>query len=1581
MKSNRKTLLSTTIAALIGMGICANLPVANASDTQIYTTGTSTTGDVSILLMIDTSGSMGISSLVLPRNNKDGSPGDVDESLCELKAFPQTENRLISEYVYNVTENKTLKVGNGNVTYQMRGCQKNGEKKYDRISRLKQAFIELLARDPKNGGLPDNIRIGLGHFPSIAETYKPSWVGAEMAQKIIRVSASENTLVDGHSGRILVPVASLTADQRYHLAQTLADIKSLDGNDSPLSNLISGKTFKPAGGTPAANAYAEAGAYMMGTGTGDATSVYNNLTERNGYKSIRYVYDGFGIFQRVDESSKQIYFICDKLGNQITSGLNATYNIKQCQGNYWPKLVVEKEEKNLETKKAWRCKHGVYSWDSAFYDAWGNRHLGDVRDCKPGGGNTSYSAVIKVAVKNTVTGIKVYNNDGSENKTITGLNYDINTDAGKKAARDKMWQIYDNVKEGEFFAGGWRRVKNMPLDIEPITAKAWSATDDDIGFNVMYAYRANPFALVEKEFPIPDPATNGNYNNEVTIISDNGRQIALKNPEDMKSYTDNNHGGMLYSNPNTLASTSKYKAGGTTNQCGGNGIYFLTDGAPNSTKDSMAQAIMNESLKGNNGKYQFGQKPTGGLVSPTISAGLFSGETGGWEYIGAYAQKLADKEENPAKMKIRTAVVGFGSSFETAKSGVCDGVTNADAKNACLWGQQYGQGGFYYAENTDDITNSLTNFVSVVQADAYKGASATGAPSTTTNSFNPLEPDDYAYYGSLVSSKYKLWLGNLNKFDIDATTGGLSVDNNRLLMDNGKLVDMPVALWGDGFVSKIPVGSLESNAEKAARKVFTDNGSSLEQVTFDKVKDKTISQSGYWARILGYDVELSHVVNAMTQVDDWQYSGELNKAPTLNVAQQSGAVMHSTPLKVVRSGNKNATQQYVVFGTTDGILHVVNDTGANDGKELMAFVPDEFMRNNQRTAFMGADSAQSLPIQDGNGANIAGEVQDQLYGVDGAWSVSSKYVYLKPDSTKPIGPTNQAKFSLGKDVTIPKDGWAYENGQLRQVTALGGEKTSQTIYGGLRMGGRSYYALDITDIDSPQLKFKIDPESGKVYSSALTDGVKEYAALKYMGQSWSKPTLGKVKINGQTHNVMIVGGGYDNRYEGGVFDASTKAESGDLNDVLDANHIARGAGVYMFDTDSGELLWWTSGHSVMAKDSNQNDVLSTGGAMVYTKANDMYYSVVSQINAVDRDGDGYIDNLYFGDLGGQGWRVDINNNPTGADNKPITENDTRGYFARVVRLLNRNTKDVNNATPRFYEMPNLSLQQQDGQRFISAVFVSGDRTKPLSGKEGTGLNAKGGKSARDGIFVVHDTDILSTDLFKRHKIKNGTSYAELQSSTVYDGTNSGTGYEPSATGTSDDKLVLNVVDVPYNSENQLKSTNFSTGITDISKHGWFYYLDSADDNNTNKDSDGYDANFAGKYKALNATFSIDNYLFVNVFERDVDKNVASSSTTNNACSTAGKLAGSTSVYMLCLPTGTCDEYKPDPKNNKPEATKPSKFGIGAGIASATIGARGRDGSNNSKVGLVAGGKTDNTVLFTIKPQYQIMRWYESRKDS
>ena len=114
----------------------------------------------------------------------------------------------------------------------------------------------------------------------------------------------------------------------------------------------------------------------------------------------------------------------------------------------------------------------------------------------------------------------------------------------------------------------------------------------------------------------------------------------------------------------------------------------------------------------------------------------------------------------------------------------------------------------------------------------------------------------------------------------------------------------------------------------------------------------------------------------------------------------------------------------------------------------------------------------------------SGGTANLFYGVDGPWTAYTEYVV---------------------------DGSGY----LTVGDGKGDQKGVQDVYGGLRMGGRSYYALDLKDIQNPKLKFHINPDEE-------TTG-----PLSYMGQSWSKPTIGFVNWGGKRTRVMFVGGGYD----------------------------------------------------------------------------------------------------------------------------------------------------------------------------------------------------------------------------------------------------------------------------------------------------------------------------------------------------------------------------------------------------------------------------------------------------------------------
>jgi len=121
-----------------------------------------------------------------------------------------------------------------------------------------------------------------------------------------------------------------------------------------------------------------------------------------------------------------------------------------------------------------------------------------------------------------------------------------------------------------------------------------------------------------------------------------------------------------------------------------------------------------------------------------------------------------------------------------------------------------------------------------------------------------------------------------------------------------------------------------------------------------------------------------------------------------------------------------------------------------------------------------------------------------------------------------------------------------------------------------------------------------------------------------MGETWSKPAMGRVKVcvancgntspplpTTEDRYVAIVGGGFDRQR---------------LN--------RRGNWLYMIDVETGKTLY-------RANSSCGVNTGAVGCVPTY------FGSVPSEPAAFDLNGDGYLDFLYVGDLKGQMWRIDL----------------------------------------------------------------------------------------------------------------------------------------------------------------------------------------------------------------------------------------------------------------------------------------------------------------------------------------------------
>ena len=208
--------------------------------------------------------------------------------------------------------------------------------------------------------------------------------------------------------------------------------------------------------------------------------------------------------------------------------------------------------------------------------------------------------------------------------------------------------------------------------------------------------------------------------------------------------------------------------------------------------------------------------------------------------VGAFARALRDPAQNPlgTDREIYTAVVGFGSDFNVdkeadaekplanqlirnlpytnPKTGLtanrdfynCKNFPNVDARNACNWGEKshpslsgvggFGEGGFYSAQSTEDIVNSIITFVSDLNQTL---------PSTPSGTI--IIPDDpyradsqlaVAYYPTLqpkVADNAVIWEGNMKKYSLNE--GTLFGKGNTKLFKNvaGELNPAAQDLWSD----------------------------------------------------------------------------------------------------------------------------------------------------------------------------------------------------------------------------------------------------------------------------------------------------------------------------------------------------------------------------------------------------------------------------------------------------------------------------------------------------------------------------------------------------------------------------------------------------------------------------------------------------------------------------------------------------------------------------------------------------------------------------------------------------------------
>ncbi len=502
------------------------------------------------------------------------------------------------------------------------------------------------------------------------------------------------------------------------------------------------------------------------------------------------------------------------------------------------------------------------------------------------------------------------------------------------------------------------------------------------------------------------------------------------------------------------------------------------------------------------------------------------------------------------------------------------------------------------------------------------------SPSIASNNFDRTQTFDSAYYAMFLPGKGPRWTGNLKKLRV--TSAGVLVDKVGAVAigDQGNIKDTACTYWSKCSTKADGKNVAEGGVIEALQKATPSSGVS-ERVIYSNLTNPMTKLSQVSDSILATNMDILEA-----DVDDtvkWLYGYDVdldNKGGSVTSFRSDimGDPLHSKPL-ALNFGSKESPDIRIMLGTNQGLVHMFKDTG-DTVEESWAFIPTELLIK--------------VPVLRENTSNGG----HYVYGMDAS----------------PVAYTETS-----------------ESGQVNKAW----------VFMGMRRGGTSYYALDVTSPDSPSVKWVITPSS---------------SGFSELGQSWSDPIV--TNVPGHTGPVLIFGGGYDASF----YDA----------DTIPSTAAAKGKAIYIVDADSGRLIHAFSDTGVDG-----------------TKLDGLVDSIPTSVAILDSNNDGTTDRIYATDVGANVWRMDLDSANTSlwsgyklADLGGSTTLNDRRFFAEAAvaqtTFSNISQVDVTDA-----QGATSTTETYQNVPYDAVAVGTGNRAHP------TGLDTN------DMFFVLQDRNVVT----------------------------------------------------------------------------------------------------------------------------------------------------------------------------------------------------------------------------------------------
>ncbi len=455
---------------------------------------------------------------------------------------------------------------------------------------------------------------------------------------------------------------------------------------------------------------------------------------------------------------------------------------------------------------------------------------------------------------------------------------------------------------------------------------------------------------------------------------------------------------------------------------------------------------------------------------------------------------------------------------------------------------QAGGGRYFPVTDAQQLASQIERVLTDIQAPMVSFT----APAASM-SINALSQERALYYGLFEPSERPRWQGNVKKLRLDEQGRILDAQGELALQADGQLRSDACTFWQADTCqqasTQAPIqrgGVAEALSKQSTRQMYVAHPEGLRPLTRTHLLDVAGGSHSdlLQAMALPPEANIEPYLAWLQGQDafDEDNDGYLQE-PRLSAF---GDPLHSKPL-VLEYGTESEPSTWLVVGTNHGYLHMFADHGERVSEAWAIFLPEVLAK---------------VPILAHNNVNavtVPVAESERFYGLDGT----------------PVAYVSKAQSGTGN------------------------QSTQVWLFVGMRRGGQSYYAIDISQPEQPRLMWRLTPQT---------------AGFSQLGQTWSTPVISH--IPGYDKPVMIVAGGYDPNK-----DSAGTAQADQL-----------GREIYVIDAQHGQLL-----HRFMA--SERATLNSTPLA-----AND---ALASKVAILDSDGDGRTDRLYASDTGGHIWRIDL----------------------------------------------------------------------------------------------------------------------------------------------------------------------------------------------------------------------------------------------------------------------------------------------------------------------------------------------------